>query len=391
METLAIQGGEPVRKEKLPSKKPFFDEQELEAVQQCLQQNDIGGDGPFTRRLEEALCEYLGIQHAFFTNSCTTAIHMALLSLDITKKEIMVPDYAFASIANVGFLNNNIPRLVDVEEKTANMGPEVVEKNITKETKVIIPVHYAGHPCDMDKINECAKSKRLFVVEDAAQALGSEYKGRKAGTLSDVGCFSFHETKNITCGEGGLFVTNDDKIAERASIVRDKGTNKYQFLRGKLPKYETVSVGNSYLQSDILAAILLEQLKKIDKINALRTQHAAFLNRQLQSCSRISLPSVEPYAKTNWHLYTIRVPAKDKEFFIKALNAEGVSASFHFIPLHQQPLFKKQHTGEGPFTNSKRVFDTLIKLPLYPSLDQQDLQDIVAAVEKIYAHLYGEK
>lgn len=390
MEKLAIYGGNPVRETKIENTKPFFDESEVEAAVKSIKSGNVAGDGPFTRELEEAFAKYLGIDYVLFVNSATAALHMAMLVGDIKNKQVICPDYTFTSTALCSLLNNAIPLLVDVNYEDCNISLEAIKRNISANVKSIIPVHYAGMPCDMDSIKAIAEENSLFLVEDAAQAIGSLYKEKKVGTLADIGCFSLHATKNLSCGEGGFFVTNDPKLAEKGYTIRDKGTTKFLFLRKKIEYYTAVSIGSSFVQSDILAAIALEQLKKIDKITHMRYKIAEFYTKKLKELTKIILPSTKRYAKANWSLYTIKVPEKDHKFFIEALNAEGISVSIHYIPLHMNPLYKNCYNKDETFYNSKKIYGTLIKIPIFPSMTKEDMENVVIAIKKVYSYLYGQ-
>jgi perosamine synthetase len=387
-EELAINGGKPVREKKIFIVEPYLGKEEVEAASECIRTTWISSNGPKGKAAEKMLAEYLGVKHVVLVSNCTAALHLAMMTLELKEGEVIVPDYTFTSTGLAPTLCGCKPKLSEVEFDTANIDVTKIEENITPETKAIIPVHYAGHPADMDAINEIAKKHNLIVIEDAAQAIGSEYKGKKAGTLSKVGCFSFHTVKNITCSEGGALVTNDDEIAKKARMMRDKGTNKDDFNQsGTVGFYEYISTGHNFMLSDILAAILLEQLKKVDKINEMRAKNADYLTEGLKKLEKIKLPVVKPYAKTNWHLYTIRVPEGKVDFFVKAMNAEGINANIHYPPLHMNKFYQQYGYKKGDFLVSEKVFDSLVRLPLYPHLTQEELDDIIKAVKKVHEHL----
>jgi len=385
---LAINGGEPVRKDKIFIVEPYIGEEEANAASECIKSTWISSNGPKGKELEKKLADYLGVKHVILVNNCTSALHLALMVCGIKDGEVIVPDYTFNSTGLTPTLMGCRPKLSEVEFDTANIDVNKIKENITSETKAIIPVHYTGHPCDMDIINKIAEENNLIVIEDAAQAIGSEYKGKKAGTLSKVGCFSFHSVKNITCSEGGAVVTNDDEIAKKAKIMRDKGTNKDEFnQKNSVGFYEYISTGHNFMLSDILAAILLEQFKKLDKINDMRVKNAEYLSKGLAGLDKIKLPVVKPYAKTNWHLYTIRVPEGKVDFFIKAMNAEGINANIHYPPLHLNKFYQQYGYKKGDFPVCEKVFNTLVRLPLYPQLTQEQLDDIIKAVKKVHEFL----
>lgn len=388
---LAIEGGKPVRENKLPLNLPYLGEEELNAIKQAIDSTWISGDGPFTRKFEEDLAKYLKVKHAFFVNSCTSAMHLALMTNNINSGNIAVPDFTFTSTALVGILEGVRPKLIEVDYKNGNMNPESLKKLIDKDTKAIFPVHYAGHPCDMDEINEIAKDNNSIVIEDAAHAIGSEYKGKKAGNLGDIGCFSFHSIKNITCGEGGALVTNDDKIAEHALVMREKGTNKRKFIKEgfklKTGYYDYISKGHSFVQSDILAAVIYEQLKKLDQINDLREKHAKYLLSKLKHLNKISLPIVKDYVKTNWFIFGIKFPEEKCNWVVEALDKEGIHANIHYTPLNMTTLYKKYGYKEGDFPMAEKFYRTFIRVPMYPQLNKEDLDDIIEAIKKISEYL----
>ena len=388
MEKLAIEGGTPVRKEKLPLIKPYITEDEVSAVSNSVRSGWISSNGPNCKALEEEMAKYLKIKHVILVNSCTSALHLAMMINNIENADVIVPDYTFTSTALAPILNNSYPVLIDVQPDTANIDTSLLNSVITRKTKAIIPVHYAGQPADMDEINEFASKHSLYVVEDAAQALGSKYKGKYAGTLSDVSCFSFHAAKNVTAGEGGAVATNNDKLAEKARIMRDKGTNRFKGdYANRLGFYEYVSKGHNFMFSDVLASIALAQFRKIDKINRLRTEIATKLSKHLSKFDKIQLPKILSHNETNWHIYAIRVPKEKLKFFIEAMNAEGINANIHYLPLHINPYYQELGYKNKTFPGSMKVYETMIRLPIHPAMSDKDVQDIIHAVEKIHPHL----
>lgn len=388
MEKLAVNGGKPIRAKKIPMVEPYFGEEEINAASECIRTTWISSNGPKGKEAEKRIAKFLGVKHVVLVNNCTSALHLALMTLGINSGEVIVPDYTFTSTGLAPALCNCKPVLNEVEFETANIDTDRIKENITKKTKAIIPVHYAGHPADMDPINEIAAKNNLTVIEDAAQALGSEYKGKKAGTLSKIACFSFHTVKNVTCSEGGALVTDDDEIAKKAVIMRDKGTNKNEFnMKNSTGFYEYISIGHNFMLSDILAAILVEQLKKMEKINDMRRKNAEYLNKNLLDFKKIKIPTIKPYAKTNWHLYPIRVPEGKVDFFVKAMNAEGIQANIHYPPLHLNRFYQQYGYKRGDFPVCERVFNALVRLPLYPHMTKEDLNDVVAAVNKVHEYL----
>jgi len=388
MEKLALFGGEPVRTNKLPLNLPYFDGSEAKAAADAITSTFVSGDGPKGQELEERFCKYLGVKHAFFVNSCTAALELGLMVSNINSGSLISPDYTFTSTALIAPLNNLKLKLSDINLNDCNLSVNNLREVIDKGTKIIVPVHYAGVSCDMDEINKLARDNGSIVMEDAAHAIGAKYKGKMLGTISDMGCFSFHGTKNLVCGEGGLLVTNDDNVADKCYVMRDKGTNKYLHLRNKAKGYyQFVDVGRSFVQSDILAAVALEQLKKIDFMNNLRRKHANYLITHLSKFPQLVLPSIVQNKESNWHLFWLRVKPSLRDFYLKALNAEGISANIHYIPLHLNPVYQNYGYDGGPFTNSKLIYDSLIRIPLYPGLNEKDLNDIIVAFDKINNYL----
>jgi dTDP-4-amino-4,6-dideoxygalactose transaminase len=388
--TLAIDGGKAIRDKKIPLNLPFFDRSDEEAVVERLRSTWVSGDGPKGREFEEAFARYLGVKHALLVTSCTAALHLAFMITGLEEGEAIVPDFTFTSSALGPILNGMKVRLCDVEYETANISPAEIKKHINKHTRAIVPVDYAGHPCRINEINAIAQEHDLVVVHDAAQSCGSKFKGKFVGTQARITCFSFHSTKNLATGEGGCLVTDDDELAERARIMREKGTNKYVFItdQNKRGYYEYQMKGNSYVQSDILGALALSQLKKLDRMNALRTQHAAYLSAGLKDIDGLEVPYIAPDVEPNWSLYTIRVPEEHLARIRDALNAEGIGCNTHYHPLHLNSYYNSvARNADGAFPNANRVHRTLLRLPMYPQLTTVELDDIIAAVKKVFANL----
>lgn len=387
MEKLAIEGGKPVRKNNIPMCKPFLGEEEIKAATDVIRSTFVSGDGPVGEEFESRLAKYLGVKYAFFVSSCTAALHASMMAAGIESGEVITPSYNFPSAGMVPLLVNASPIFVDVKYDTCNIDPNKIREKITAITKAIIVVHYAGQPCEMDEINAIAKENNVLVIEDAAQAIGSEYKGNNAGNLGDIGCFSFHGTKNIVCGEGGALVTNNDEFARKVPMIRLIGQDKKSSPTGGF--YYAVSKGHSFVQSEILAAIALEQLKKLDKINKMRTKNATYLSKKLGKFEEITLPYIKDNVKTNWHIYAIKIPeSTDISWFKKALIAEGIDVNVHYIPLNLNPLFQSLGYKVGEFPVAEKIYKTLIRFPMYPQLTKEEMDDIVYAVEKVLAYLH---
>ena len=374
---------------KIPLYVPYLDKSDEEAVSERIREKWIVGDGPKCREFEKEFADYLGVKYVLLTTSCTAALDLAFMALELEKGEVIIPDYTFTSSALAPMMNGLDIRLCDVEYRTANMDPELIEDCITEKTKAIVSVDYAGYPCRIDRILEIARKHALTVVHDAAQSCGSKYNGEYAGTQANLSCFSFHATKNLSTGEGGCLVTNDDELAERAYVLRDKGTNKRSFIDQKdLGYYEYQMLGNSYVQSDILGALALSQLKKLDWMNRQRSEHATYLSNGLSGIKDLELPGLDADVESNWHLYSVRVPEDRLLEFRDELNNEGVGCNTHYHPLHINSLYKDLGYNENNFPNATRVFRTLLRLPMYPQLTREELDRIVEAVWKVARRVF---
>ncbi len=382
---LAINGGKPVSENVIPIHIPYIDEEDIKAVEETVRSTFISGNGPACREFEKQLSEYLGVKHVFYTNSCTTALDLAFRAKEFPpESEILVPNFTYTSTALGPLLNNLKIKLIDVYPDNGNIDVKKIEPAITKKTVAIAPVDYAGNPADMDPLMKIAAKYNLYVVHDTAQSIGAEYKGKKTGSLAHVSTFSFHGTKNLTTGEGGALVTDDDEIAEKVIYMREKGTNKQSFLIDNRDRgyYEYVTIGNSYVQSNILGALGLRQLKKIDWINARRTEIAEYYIEHLKDIQDIQLPKITEGAKTNWHIFYILVPPAEKYWIMDALRAEGIYANVHYTPLHRNKFYEHLGTDEE-LPNSMKFFGGLLRLPIYPSLTDGDVQSVVKAVRKV--------
>ncbi|HET8647601.1 MAG TPA: dTDP-4-amino-4,6-dideoxygalactose transaminase, partial [Vicinamibacteria bacterium] len=319
------------------------------------------------------------------TTSCTHALELALLALGIGPgQDVICPSFTFVSTANAILRVGARPVFADIEGRTLGLDVADVERRLTPETAALLPVHYAGVAPDMDELLALARSRSLRVVEDAAQGLGAAYKGRPLGTLGDAGCYSFHETKNITCGEGGALSVKDGDLAARAEIMREKGTNRSAFLRGEVDKYTWVSEGSSYVMSDVLAAILDAQLDKFDEIQGRRRHVAARYADELADWSRsagVRLPGVFDDRQANDHLFVLLMADVDaRDRCLHHLRQAGVQATFHYVPLHSSPFGRGLQPVPPVLPVTERVAGTLLRLPLYPGLTDADVDRVVAAV-----------
>lgn len=368
----------------IPFHKTFWGKEEEKAVISALRSGTGVGDLSYSKELSKYLCKYLSVDFVLPTGSGTAALELACALLLKRGNEIIMPSFTFSSCANAALLVGAKPVFVDIDINSYNIDVSEIEKKITKKTRAIMVVHYAGMACDMDKIMEIAKNNNLVVIEDAAHALGSKYKGDFLGTIGDVGCFSFHGTKNAASGEGGAFVTNDKKIFKMAEIIREKGTNRSSFMRGERKKYSWVRVGRSLILSDILSAIALEQVKKLDKITALRRKNANYFLKKLKRfSSKIILPKETADTSPNWHIFALRTPAVLRDKMIKGLRTYGIEASFHYLPLHTSAMGKKMGYRKGDLPVTEEVAASLIRLPMHPKLKKSEMDYITEAIGKI--------
>lgn len=382
---LAINGGTSVSDKFIVIHKPYMDEDDFKAVDETTRSTFISGDGPACRDFEKKIANYLGVKHALFMVSCTAALDLALRVKNFPEgSEVIVPNFTYTSTALAPLLNNLKLVLVDVNPLTGTIDVEKLESYITDKTVAIMPVDYAGVPADMDEVNRIAEKHNLFVVHDTAQSFGSEYKSKKTGNQASISTFSFHATKNLVTGEGGALVTNDDAIAERIKLMREKGTDKYSYLtnKTKLGYYEYVDIGNSYVAANILGALGVTQIKKIDWMNNERDKIANYYIKELSDVKGISMPVIPDYAKTNWHVFYIKVESGDVNWIMKALKAEGIHTNVHFSPLHLNKFYSKYGT-DADFPGSMKFFRGLLRIPIYPSLTMQERKLVVEAVKKV--------
>ena len=363
---------------------------ELDYVREAVEVNHkICGDGPFTKRCHEWIERRFGAQKVLLTTSGTTALEMAAILCDIKPgDEVILPSFTFSTTATAFVLVGAKLVFVDVRPDTMNIDETKIEAAITDRTRVIVPVHYAGVACEMDAIMDIARRHGLLVVEDAAQGVMGTYKGRALGTIGDFGCYSFHETKNYSMGEGGALVINHEKYNERAEIIREKGTNRQRFLRGQVDKYTWEEYGSSYLPSDMNAAYLWAQLEVADKINDDRLSswnayYEAFL--PLAERGLLELPTVPTECVHNAHMFYLKCRnLEERTEFISFLGERGVCAVFHYVPLHSSPagLRYGRFAGEDVFTTSES--NRLVRLPLYYGLSEDDRETVINAVREFY-------
>jgi dTDP-4-amino-4,6-dideoxygalactose transaminase len=362
---------------------PSYDERELEAVRAALAGHSQG-DGPIGRRVEARLAELTGASRVLLTTSCSHAMELALLALGVGPgQEVICPSFTFASTANAALRVGARPVFAEIEEATLGLDPRDVERRVTPRTAVLLPVHYAGVAPDMEALLDIAKRRGLRVVEDAAQGIAARWRGRALGTLGDAGCLSFHETKNLSCGEGGALLVSDPELAKRAEIAREKGTNRAAFFRGEVDKYTWVAEGSSYVLSDVLAAILDVQLDKLAEVQARRAAVVARYRAGLADWAAregVHLPAELPEREPNHHIfYLLYSESARRDRTLAALRARGVMATFHYIPLHSAPQGRRIGADyELPVT--ERVSATLLRLPLHARLTDADVDRVIDAV-----------
>jgi len=374
----------------IPFNKPFIAGKELFYIAQAVIENrHTAGDGPFTKKCQAWLEEHLGCRKALLTHSCTAALEMAAILAGIQPgDEIIMPSFTFVSTANAFVLRGGIPVFVDIRPDTLNINESLIEEALTPKTRAIVPVHYAGVPCHMDAIMEIAQGKQLLVIEDAAQALLSRYRDRYMGTIGQMACISFHETKNIISGEGGALLINDPSVIERAEIIREKGTNRSQFFRGQVDKYTWVDIGSSYLPSDILAAFLYAQMENAEQIITKRNLiYDLYMEglRPLAEKGYIQLPFISNDCSRNGHIfYIITRSLEERTDLIKFLQEHGILAVFHYVPLHSSPAGQLCGRACGPLEVTQRVSDCLLRLPLYYEMTSENVQYVVDRLDYFY-------
>lgn len=386
---LAINGGSPVTTQTVVIHKPYLDERDYSAVDRTLRSTFISGNGPQCMEFEKKLAAYLGVKHVLYTNSCTTALDLAFRVKDYPAgREVIIPNFTYTSTALGPLLNNLKVRLVDVDPLNGNIDVNKIKPLINDMTVAIAPVDYAGNPADLEPIMALARDHGLYVVHDAAQSIGSTYKGKKTGTLADIACFSFHGTKNLTTGEGGAIATNNDELAKRLIFMREKGTDKQSFLIDNRTRgfYEYVDIGSSYVQSNILGALGSAQLEKIDWMNEERRKIAEFYKIELAGIPGLDFLKITPDSKPNWHIFGILVPAEHKYWIMDAIRAEGITANVHYTPLHKNKYYLG-YADDKEMPGSMSFFGRLLRLPIYPSLTQKERECVVEAVKKVFAAL----
>lgn len=393
-EQLALDGGTPIRNERLPFHRPRVEDDEIAEVVDALR----GGwltTGPRCRRFEEELAHYVGAKHAVAVNSATAALHLALDAIGLRAgDEVIVPTYTFTASAEVVLYFGARPVLVDVDRRTLNVDPAAVEAAVTKRTRAIVAVDMGGVPCDYDALREIAARRGLVIVDDAAHAIPSRYKGRMIGSVADLTAFSFYVTKPLATGEGGMLLTDDDGYAERARTMRLHGMSRDAWKRYTAEGswyYEVVAPGFKYNLTDIAAALGLRQLAKQDRFRAERARIAVRYDLAFRDLPEVKIPFVPDDVETSWHLYILRLNldhlSVDRARVIEALAAENIGTSVHFIPLHLHPWYREEY-GFVPdsFPVAFGEYRRAISLPIFPGMTDADVDDVIAAVQKVVRH-----
>src|SRR2546425_7667135 len=364
----------------------WFDAREADRIARALA-GRVAGNGPFCLKVEARLKRLLDDRRVLLTPSCPHAMELALLALGFGPgDEVVCPSFTFVSTANAVLRVGARPVFADIEDRPLGLDPEDVSRRTTSRTAALLPVHYAGIAADMPRLLDLARSRRLKVVEDAAHGLGASFGGRPLGTLGDAGCFSFHETKNVTCGEGGAVTFADAGVAERAEVIREKGTNRSAFLRGEVDKYTWVREGSSYVLSDLLAAVLDAQLDKMPEIQRRRESVVRRYREGLAAWAQehgVRLPPELPDRQPNHHIFYLLLPdeaARDRG--LEDLKKQGVMATFHYVPLHSAPYGRALGAGPRELPVTDRVARTLLRLPLHPGLTESDVARVIEAVHR---------
>ncbi len=369
----------------IPFNRPRIAGKEFDYIRQTIENMHISGDGLFTKKCHILIEQLLGVPKALLTTSCTDALEMAALLLDIKPgDEVIIPSFTFVSTVNAFVLFGARPVFIDIRSDTLNLDETQLERLISPRTKAIVPVHYAGVGCEMDTILAIADCHGIAVVEDNAHGLLGKYKGKYLGTFGSMATQSFHETKNFTCGEGGALLINDTKFIERAEIIREKGTNRSHFFRGQGDKYTWVDVGSSYLPSDILAAFLYAQLEAREEIQAKRKRMWEYYYEHLQgwaSDHRVRLPVVPPYCEHPYHMFYILLPTlEQRQAMIAYLNEWAINSVFHYLPLHLSEMGRRFGGSEGDCPLTEYVSDRLLRLPFHNCLSENDLEYVVEKI-----------
>lgn len=379
---------------KIPFDKNVFEQEDIKIIMDSLNSGDIGSSGKYTKKVNIILSKLFNHSKVSLTTSCTHALETSMMLLNVKERdEVIMPSYSFPSTANAAILRGAKPIFVDIERENLNIDISKIEEKINNKTKAIIPVHYAGIPCNMDKLIQIAKDNNIFVVEDAAQSLGVKYKGKYAGSLGDFGCFSFHSTKNYVSGEGGALIQNidDEEIYDKTNIIIQKGTNRKRFLEGKVDKYTWVDIGSSYGPSDLLMAVLYTQLLKLENINKQRKIifdiYYDNLKAYVDDSKIVSCIKIPDYCEYNYHMfYIILESEKTRNLLMNKLKERNINAYFHFMPLHTSSMGRKIGSSiQCPIT--EEISKTILRLPIYNSMTKEEalytVENLLGIIKKI--------
>ncbi|SHH61387.1 dTDP-4-amino-4,6-dideoxygalactose transaminase [Sporanaerobacter acetigenes] len=372
----------------IPFNKPYMTKKEILYIEDAIFRGKLSGDGYYSKKCSTFIEEIFNTKKALLTTSCSSALDMAAILLDLKEgDEVIMPSYTFVSTANAVVLRGAVPVFAEIEEDTLNIDPEDIKRKITNKTKAIFPVHYAGVSCDMDRIMNIARKNDLKVVEDAAQGVNSKYKQKYLGTIGDIGCYSFHETKNYVCGEGGaILINNDEELVRRAEIIREKGTDRAKFFRGEVDKYTWVDVGSSYIISDINAAMLWAQFERIEEINEKRKKIYKMYYKglkKLEVVGKIKLPTIPDCCKSNYHIFYMLLNNEfERNHLMNEMKIHGVETIFHYIPLHISPMGERLGYKKGQLKVTEDLSGRLLRLPMYPGLTDAEINYIIEMIYK---------
>jgi perosamine synthetase len=391
MNTLAINGGKPIRDTFLPYGQQYIDDEDIETVVEVLKSNYLT-TGPRVEEFEKKVADYVGVKYAVAVSSGTAALHAACFAADIKEgDEVITTPITFAASANCVIYQGGQPVFSDINPVTYNIDPDDIERKITDRTKAIIPVDFTGQPVDIDRINEIAEKYNLVVIQDAAHALGAEYKGRKIGALADMTEFSFHPVKHITTGEGGMITTNNRECYEKLKLFRTHGiTRDKEFLLNKDEGswyYEQLDLGYNYRITDIQCALGISQLSKLDKFLKRRREIAEKYNEYLNDIDGIIVPEQAGLSNSSWHIYVIQLQLEKfkvgrREIF-EALQAENIGVNVHYIPVYYHPYYQELGYKKGLCPNAEKLYERMITIPLHPKMNDKDVEDVVMALKKV--------
>ncbi len=368
--------------------KPYLTGRELDYIRDAVEREKLSGNGFYTQQCQQFFTSRYGFKKTLLTQSCTDALEMAALLLDVgPEDEIILPSFTFVSTANAFALRGAKLIFADSEKETPNLDMNHVRQLITDKTKAVVAVHYAGVACDMDALMDLADKYRFFVVEDAAQAIDSYYKGKPLGSIGHLACFSFHETKNIISGEGGMLIINDEKFSQRAEVLWEKGTNRSAFFRGEVDKYNWIDIGSSFLPSEMTAAFLWAQLQEVDAIQKKRltvwNHYFEGLQFQVKE-GHFSLPIIPDYSTNNAHMfYLVSRSESERNAIMNHLKKQEIQAIFHYLPLHSSPYFHSKYSGRELFS-AVRFSECILRLPFYTELSEEEIDRVIKSIHQFY-------